>query len=285
MSFKTTAKKKMNEMAATNYCRAYRGPKAESRLIGSTSILSAVFDAIDQNIFNCNLDGVKLEWCETLKSRAAVTYQQNTFANKQVYIRCSKPYLKDYRRKQFMEVILYEMLCLYMNISTVDKMPDGLQMHLLKGAIDYLNHCFETDLKINNNYGKDNNTSDVKEILNYVAAERRVGDKKPLIDGFKATPGMQILTRKLFGNSEDFECKQNCGLCYCEPAIKFRQHFNGVNIYAIYPVREDVKCLLCEKEVARGSMEDHLDCDCFVFKPLGAPNFVVELSGFETFRI
>lgn len=92
--------------AAVDYARLYRVPKADTRHIGSMSILNAVFDAIDQNIFNCNLDGVKLEWCETLKSRAAVTYQQNTFANKQVYIRCSKSYMKDYRRKQFMEVIL-----------------------------------------------------------------------------------------------------------------------------------------------------------------------------------
>lgn len=179
------------------------------------------------------------------------------------------------------------MLCLYMNSigSPAEKLPDGLQMHLLKGAIDYLNHCFETSLKINNNYAKDNNNSDVKGILNYVAAERRIGDKKPLIDGFKATPGMQILTRKLFGKSEDFECKQNCGLCYCEPAIKFRQRFLGSNIYAIYPIREDVKCILCEKEVARGSMEKHLDDDCFVFKPLGTPNVATELDGFEHFRI
>lgn len=92
--------------AAVGYARSYRVPQADAPLIGSTSILNAVFDAIDQNVFNCNLDGVKLEWCETLKSRAALTYQQNTFANKQVYIRCSKPYMKDYRRKQFVEVIL-----------------------------------------------------------------------------------------------------------------------------------------------------------------------------------
>lgn len=99
--------KQMNEMAsAVGYARSYRVPKADNRLIGSISILTAVFDAIDQNIFNCNLDGVKLEWCETLKSRAAVTYQQNTFANKQVYIRCSKSYMKDFRRNQFMEVVL-----------------------------------------------------------------------------------------------------------------------------------------------------------------------------------
>lgn len=173
----------------------------------------------------------------------------------------------------------YEMLCLYMNSTSTDKMPDGLQMLLLKGAIDYLNHCFETELKLNHNYCKDNNNSDVKEILNFLAADRRVSDKKPLIDGFKATPGMQILTKKLFGNPEDFECRQNCGLCYCEPAIKFRQCFLGANIYAIYPVREDVKCLLCEKEVPRGAMEHHLDHDCFVFKPLSGLN---QSNGFTT---
>lgn len=93
-------------MASPSYIRARRLPKVEERLVGSAFTLKAVFDAIDQNIFNCNLDGVKLEWCDKLKSRAAVTYQQNTFASKQVYIRCSKPYLKEYRRKQFVEVIL-----------------------------------------------------------------------------------------------------------------------------------------------------------------------------------
>lgn len=85
------------------------------------------------------------------------------------------------------------MLCFYMNHvsigSPIDKMEDGLQMHLLKGAMDYLNHCFETNLKINHNYTNDNNNSDVKGILNSLAAERRITEKKPLIDGFKATPG------------------------------------------------------------------------------------------------
>lgn len=173
------------------------------------------------------------------------------------------------------------MLCLYMNVSSSEKIEDGLQMHLLKGAIEYLNHCFETNLKINNNYTNNNNNTDVKEILNTLAAERKVTEKKPLIDGFKATPGMQILTRKLFGNSQDYECKRNCGLCYCEPMLKFRQRFLGANIYAIYPVSDDVKCLLCEKEVTRGTMEDHFDYDCSVFKPLGGPTVIVSMSGLE----
>lgn len=94
-------------MAATNsFQRANRVP----RFIDSNPITNSVFDALDQNIFNCNLDGLKLEWCDTLKSRAAITYQQNTFANKQVYIRCSKPILKDYTHKQFMEVILVKLV-------------------------------------------------------------------------------------------------------------------------------------------------------------------------------
>lgn len=80
--------------------------RIKRNLIGSTSYLNAVFDAIDQNVFNCNLDGVKLEWCDMLKSRAALTYQQATMAKKQVYIRCSKTYLKGYTRKRFVEVIL-----------------------------------------------------------------------------------------------------------------------------------------------------------------------------------
>lgn len=87
--------------------------------IGSSSILSSVFDAIDQNVFNCNLDGIKLEWCDKLESRAAVTYQQATYAKKQVYIRCSKQWLQNCTRKQFMEAILVK---LYTAIRYVDNL-------------------------------------------------------------------------------------------------------------------------------------------------------------------
>lgn len=77
-----------------------------SSFVGSDAILSSVFDAIDQNVFNCNLDGTKLEWCDKLKSRAAVSYQQQTYSTRQTYIRCSKEWLKNCTRKQFMETVL-----------------------------------------------------------------------------------------------------------------------------------------------------------------------------------
>lgn len=78
----------------------------ESAYKFSTAVLSAIFDAIDQNVFNCNLDGIKLEWCDKLESRAAVTYQESTYTKKQVYIRCSKQWLEKCSRKQLIEVIL-----------------------------------------------------------------------------------------------------------------------------------------------------------------------------------
>lgn len=69
-------------------------------------ILTAVFESIDQNIFNCNLDGVKLEWCDVLKSCAAVSYEQRTYAAKQTYIRFSKAWFKNRTRMDFVEAVL-----------------------------------------------------------------------------------------------------------------------------------------------------------------------------------
>lgn len=78
----------------------------EPTFVGSNVILSSIFDAIDQNVFNCNLDGTQLEWCDKLKSRAAVTYQQHTYSTRRTYIRCSKAWIKNCTRKQFMEIVL-----------------------------------------------------------------------------------------------------------------------------------------------------------------------------------
>lgn len=74
--------------------------------VGSVPILTSIFDAIDQHIFNCNLDGVKLEWCDEMKSRAAVSYEQRTYSNKQIYIRFSKVWFGNRTRKQFVEAVL-----------------------------------------------------------------------------------------------------------------------------------------------------------------------------------
>lgn len=88
---------------------------------------------------------------------------------------------------------------------------------------------------------------------------------------------MKILTKKLTkGKSDDYKCKPNCAHgCYCKPNV-YRQCFLSSNIMAIYAVKDDTKCLLCETEVPRGTMKEHLDCDCPVFEPLGLkerPNY------------
>lgn len=70
------------------------------------AILTAVFESIDQYIFNCNLNGVKVEWCDELKSQAAISYEQRTFATKQTYIRFSKAWFKNRTRKNFVEAVL-----------------------------------------------------------------------------------------------------------------------------------------------------------------------------------
>lgn len=92
-------------MASTNYLRM-QNISIEDHFTCSLSILTSVYDAIDQNVFNCNLDGIKLEWCDKLKSQVAITYQQSTYTKNQVYIRCSKQWLKNCTRKQFVEAIL-----------------------------------------------------------------------------------------------------------------------------------------------------------------------------------
>lgn len=80
--------------------------KTKINFIGSIPILTAVFESIDKHIFNCNMDGVKLEWCDDLKSRAAVSYEQRSYAVKQTYIRFSKAWFKNRTRKNFVEAVL-----------------------------------------------------------------------------------------------------------------------------------------------------------------------------------
>lgn len=74
--------------------------------VGSDEILKSVFEALDGNVFNGKLDGTKLEWCDKLKSRAAVSYQHSTYTTRQTYIRFSKAWLENRTRKQFLEIVL-----------------------------------------------------------------------------------------------------------------------------------------------------------------------------------
>lgn len=81
-------------------------PEAEFPFVGSDEILKVVFDAINQQVFNGNLNGIKLEWCDKLKSRAVIAYEQTTYSTKHTYIRCSKSWFKNRNRKQFVEAVL-----------------------------------------------------------------------------------------------------------------------------------------------------------------------------------
>lgn len=165
------------------------------------------------------------------------------------------------------------MLDLYLSVNTsvlpIRKKNDGLNMYLLECAFRYLNQRFGTDLKINKNYTKDANHSDVDQILDSIASQRKISKKKASIDGFKASASMEILTKKLVGNSKDYKCTKDCiGVCYCGPQALFRHRFYGANIYAIFTSNENVKCLLCEKEMKPETMDAHLDNNCFVFQPI-----------------
>lgn len=75
--------------------------------------------------------------------------------------------------------------------SSGEEIEEGLQKYLLKGAIQYLNTTYETNLKINNNYTNDNIGADVKEILNLLAIERGITNKMSVIHPgiIKCTPG------------------------------------------------------------------------------------------------
>lgn len=159
------------------------------------------------------------------------------------------------------------MLDLFLRMNT-DREDDNLKVYLLDCAFNYLNKRFGTSLIINNNYTKHNaDHSDVKEILDTIAKERKRSSKKALIEGFKNTPNMRVLTKKLSGNSDQFKCTKGCTTCYCEPQMVFRKCFYGANIYAAFTV-DEVKCLLCEKEIGQRSLNAHLDNDCNLFKPL-----------------
>ncbi|XP_031625882.1 uncharacterized protein LOC116342417 [Contarinia nasturtii] len=207
----------------------------------------------------------------SLKSRALVTYRQYTLTTRQTFIRCSEFWFKNRTRKQFMEAVLYEMLDLYLTLRAEEEISDNLNIYLLEAATTYLNRCFGTNLAINNNNSKQKNVdeSDVERILESVANDRKMSTKKARMEGLKVTPEIRVLSKKLKGNSREFKCVKKCGVaCYCPPQMKFREHFFGANIYAIYTVEENkVKCILCQEEMPKGTMDTHLDNNCPIFRP------------------
>lgn len=81
-------------------------PQSKVPFVGSNEILEGLFDVINRQVFNANFDGMKLEWCDKLRSRAVIAYEQTTYSTKQTYIRCSKTWFKNRNRQHFVEAVL-----------------------------------------------------------------------------------------------------------------------------------------------------------------------------------
>ncbi|XP_055313051.1 uncharacterized protein LOC129574707 [Sitodiplosis mosellana] len=246
--------------------------------VSSDGMLQSIFDAIDQKIFNCNLDGIKMEWCDKLKSRAAVTYEKTSYSSKQIFIRCSKLWFKHRTRKQLVEAILYEMIQLYIDINDYygeKKENPDLDVYLLAAAIEYFNRRFKTNLILNNNHKRDaDNDSDVTEMLASIAKDSKISQKIPTYDSYKMASDIQVLTNKVIGNKDAVKCGQSCGgFCYtsgCSSAVALRHRYIGSNIYFIFEL-DGPKCFLCDEEITQGGLNNHFDQICPVFKPPSNP--------------
>lgn len=81
-------------------------PQTKYAFVGSDTILNGLFDVMNRQVFNANLDGMKLEWCDKLKSRGVIAYEQTTYSTKQTFIRCSKAWFKNRNRQHFVEALL-----------------------------------------------------------------------------------------------------------------------------------------------------------------------------------
>lgn len=81
-------------------------PQSEFPYVDSDVILNHMFDVINRQVFNSNLDGIQLEWCDKSSSHAIVTYEVRTMSTRQTYIRCSKTLFRNRSRQQFVEAIL-----------------------------------------------------------------------------------------------------------------------------------------------------------------------------------
>ncbi len=277
-------------------------PQNEFPFAGSDEILKGVFELINRQVFNANLDGVKLEWCEKLKTRAVIAYEQRTHSNNQTYIRCSKAWFENRNRQQFVEAVLvswikyfcckqkphkkvsflslslslsvihqYELIQLYIQKRGSDAgeetSPD-LAAYLLYSGIQYFNICFGTNLVVNNNYKPHNDDKDVQEILNSIIIARTSSTGK--IKNFTMPPQVKLLTKRITGNKNAVKCKneKGCGaFCYgqgCPSAFALRQRYFGANIYFLFTV-DPLKCFLCEKEIDKGTLNAHYNKDCKAF--------------------
>lgn len=150
-----------------------------------------------------------------------------------------------------------------------DENDDDIHVFLLEAAFSYFNNKFKTNLRVNYNY-KDNDSSDgeVEKILNSVARERKISSKKASYVHFRKPPVMKVLTKKHFGRSQGVKCPPEHGvICYCPSQLKFRERFQGSNIYAIYTIEKEVKCFLCDEKVDGAKLQAHFQKECYIFNP------------------
>lgn len=154
-----------------------------------------------------------------------------------------------------------------------------MHVFLLEAAFSYLNETFKSNLKVNYNYRAQQLADEVTEvdaILRALAVERTITSTKT--SHFRKLPAMKVLTTRRTGNSRELKCPPEHGIvCYCGSQMEFRRRFFGANIYAIFAIEEQVKCLACNEEFDRSTFElrDHFQnvCETFNPKPMSAAAF------------
>lgn len=142
-----------------------------------------------------------------------------------------------------------------------------MHVYLLEAAISYFNKGFKTNLKVNYNYNykPHDDAAEIDKIMGVLAVERGISSKKASMPTFKMPPTMKVLTNRQHGNSQKLKCPKEHGLtCFRPP---FRARFFGSNIYAIFTVKEKVKCFVCDKEIDFGTLDAHFQNNCRVFNP------------------
>ncbi|XP_037033436.1 uncharacterized protein LOC119072352 [Bradysia coprophila] len=248
-------------------------PQSEFPYVGSDDILNHLFDVINRQVFNANLDGIKLEWCDTLSSRAIIAYEQSTYATRQTYIRCSKAWFRNRNRQQFVEAILYELIHLYVKkrgAEAGEETSPDLMAYVIYGGLDYFNVKYEMNLVLNQNHksGNVDDTEVVRETLKSTLRERKASTGK--IPQFTLGPEAKLLSRRITGNKNAVKCDADngCGgFCYgsgCPAAAALRQRYLGSNIYFLFTVERPLECFLCENK-GKGTLNAHFNKDCKAF--------------------
>lgn len=270
-------------------------PQSQFPFVGSDEILNGLFDVINRQVFNANLNGIKLEWCDKLKSRAVIAYELITNTTTQTYIRCSKTWFENRNRQHFVEALLvsetdckfetnvnfffstfvlqYELIQFYIQKNGDDagkeSSPD-LLAYLLDAGLSYFNNCYETNIVINNNYKPHNaDVKEVQEILASIIVERTPSTGK--VTHFTMAPKVKLLTKRITGNKNAVKCdhENGCGsFCYgdgCSSAGALRERYYGSNIYFSFTVDRPVLCFLCENKGKKGTLNAHLNKDCKAF--------------------